>query len=1477
MHYSYNHKLEKVKVVMNTKHKLAGFMTLNKAYTDNMLTNNYLTQIKEHIDWLEYDNNIKWMTIRSKDMEVFSKGFDVTTMLYNIRYGNKENVIEYQKNIQELAVVLSSINKPCISQLKGQLSNIAGALFTSLPFVTTEKCATIRFNESAKGITLMAGASYTLSRMPYEIGVYLALSGKTLSQADLYSLNIATEKITIDEEFVDFVQDTMEQKNVFFDINHITDNKEHRGSNLAPYTKDYLEYDLEEELQQRVKDDENPRKVLTELTMEKQMKTYANYKEKYLNAPNANNYISDKTGNLSSQNQMAQVENRCGYFKSIVLDIAELEHERDFESLQGIEGEIYSNRTKILELFRGETQDDIMENLRNDKSAFAKNLLEELSLSSRRVLELNQELVRRAKDLDYVSCLKNEFNVFARRIEDNDLIKQSHNPIYRDTNSKIADIEEYFKEFEENLIFCEVPIHAPVPVKHFYQKYPDSVRYFLSERPNYDALILRNSYQTLVSFMRLRGIDLQNATFTRDKVRESLYKDFKQKDLKLEQEKRVTELIGDMSLSELYFNERMAAIAKQFGPENSNQTRSLIRNLITKYFENDFMGQAEKIDEVLKPTAKFIKKNHVRSMKHFQIESRFANPVLKDKRKIENSYYSAPMEIVEDVTDQPKELLEKYLISQKVEHLKSTRKLTPEKYDMYLRGELGYKDVYDINLKENAPESINLNVNQMNEGYLEIQQFYKDRVVRYTQREGPFELEENFQKKFIDDLIENFEKFRQISEQARENLEDELKDYFFKYSLKGPDQFDWQVTQTLPRYEDTDLKVFESQADEHFNQKEQPNYLPQISSFDGKLDTHGKTISKEVINTELEHIRSLVDINFDQHYNEKLNANTLRDSKVSNSVHKNTTYLEFFQRNIAYDDYLQDMFGFIFELEDKNPFLDQFRLNCMKLLKDIIKTKSSEILQDEHEVFQVGLPVIVETINSKVENLIKENDSSFMGQIDQFINKNVEYEYFRMISPHICLQFSYNQLRNMETVFAELFKVANNNRDSPNKFRDAINDLLKLDLKTMDEVMAMLKLLDEVSMKCISLMNYAKDKAHFSEDVMLGKYLDKNMGNEYKKFHQKNQTKLLEYLKKLDKSKFESIKEHTRRFGNTKEATQHDKESAMRMTLGNKEEENSVHFRHEYEHYYNRDILKALGSSMVDKVNLSYSWRYMYLDFDVKAKRIIEGEESGFNDALTEALKFNKSINKPFDIYDIRQSGENWIKDSITKYLGVLFGLRKKVEPEMSNMALKNQDVQIDSLLDLKVIEKKLYQMLDKEMTALETQKNLIYRKEEQDYEKEQYALSSVSFYDEIRKQVANEDAWRLYTLHTATITDKYEDMPTTQKKNKKAFQTDIITNKRLLDESFMSKGNTYLDYEKKERIEKEETLAKSAGVMEAMMAEKKKESESDQNPLINQIVFSLADDEATTESNLEKGLQDSINQFKEKSLMYAKNRAESS
>ena len=1467
MYYNYRHKRERVKPVMNSKHKLAGFMTLNKSYTDNMLTNNYLVQIRNHIDWLEYDNNIKWMTIRSKDMEVFSKGFDVSTMLHNLRHGETDKVIQYQKSVQECAVVLSSINKPTISQLKGQLSNIASTLFTSLPFVTAEKTTTIRFNESSKGITLTAGTSYFLSRMPYEIGVYLALTGKTLTQADIYSLNIASHKITIDEEFVDFVQDTLEIKHSFFDIKHITQGTEFKGNEMVSMTKKSFVPDLEKELYDRIADDENPRKVLTELTMEKKLKDYANSKEKYLNAPDSKNYINNETGDMTMKNQMAIVENRCGFFQDTIVTPAEQNSAVDFTHLQGLEGETYVNRTKILELFRGETQDDILENLEKDNSMFAHNLLEEIKLKSRRVLELNQELVRRAKDLDYISCLKNEVNVFARRLQDDDLIKQSHNPVYRDNESKIIDMEEYFVDFEENQMFCEVPKNAPLPVKHYYQKYPDSVRYFLSERPNYDAKIQENSYDTLIQFMRLRGFDLHNATFTRDKVREALFKDLKKKDLKFEQERRLTELIGDMKLSDKYFKERMNAIEEFFNEENSENTKDLVRNLIVKYYEDDFMGNVKRIDTVLKPAAKFIKKQHVRNMKHFQIESRFSVPLLKDEWKIRNHYYPLPLEIVEDITDQPKELLEKYLVSQKAEHLQTTRRLTPEKYDMYLKGELGFKDAYDITLKEDAPEKISVNVNQMNEGYLEIDPWVKDRVVRNTQRNGPYMLEENFQKTFIEGMMETCKKNYDISESNCTGLEEELKDYFFKYSLKGPDQFDWQVTQTLPRTEEVSQKIFESEADKHFNQATKSDYEPQIQNWDSNTETMGKTISKEVVNKELEHIRSLVDINFDGYNGEKLNANLLEDSKVNKSINKNTTYIDFFKRNIAYDDYLEEMFGFLFELEDKDAFLDGFKLNCLKLVRNIIKGKSTEVLKEEHDVLKVGLPVIIESMSDKVDNLINQHNSSFMGQIDNFINKNVEYEYFRLISPHICLQFSYTLLKNLETVFSELFKVANNNRENPKKLMEAVNDLLKQDLKSMKEVQAMLQLQDKASMNCISLMNYAKDKAHFSEDVMLSKYLEANMNNESRKSHSKNQTKLLDYLNKLDKKKFESIKEHTRKFGNSKATWEHDKESAMRMTVGEKEEKN-VQFRDEYEKEFNKNVLNALGSSSIDKHNLSASWRYMYLDFDVKAKRIIEGEESGFSDALTDAQEFNKSINKPFDIFDIRQSGENWIKDSVTKYLSLLFGLRKQVEPKMSSLQLKNLDIQIDGLLDMKIIKKKLFEILELEMTVLETQKNIIMRKPDQDFEKVEYAMTNQNIYAELRKQVVNEDAWRLYTLRTAYMSYRYQKPP--KNKNEKEFQADVLTHQRLFAESFMPKNYSHLDIEKRMRVEKEETTEKSAEVVEAMMKEKKKEAESDLNPLINEIVFSLADDESATSSNLENGLQDQINDFKKKSQMYA-------
>ena len=92
----------------------------------------------------------------------------ITAIFHYLKNGQTEEIIAYLKNIQKLATTFSSINKPTILELKGDLDNVAATCFTSLPFVTIGDNANIRFNEIDYNLTLFAGASYYLSRLPYE-------------------------------------------------------------------------------------------------------------------------------------------------------------------------------------------------------------------------------------------------------------------------------------------------------------------------------------------------------------------------------------------------------------------------------------------------------------------------------------------------------------------------------------------------------------------------------------------------------------------------------------------------------------------------------------------------------------------------------------------------------------------------------------------------------------------------------------------------------------------------------------------------------------------------------------------------------------------------------------------------------------------------------------------------------------------------------------------------------------------------------------------------------------------------------------------------------------------------------------------------------------------------------------------------------------------------------------------------------------
>jgi enoyl-CoA hydratase/carnithine racemase len=107
----------------------------------------------------------------------------------------------------------------------------------------------------------MGGSSYLLSRLPFEIGVYLALTGKSLGQADLYSLGFANSKVLIDQDFVSNVQGRLEAMPKFLDFKHYQFSSGGMGSELGYLSKGLFGEQQHMEVYDRIRENENPKKV----------------------------------------------------------------------------------------------------------------------------------------------------------------------------------------------------------------------------------------------------------------------------------------------------------------------------------------------------------------------------------------------------------------------------------------------------------------------------------------------------------------------------------------------------------------------------------------------------------------------------------------------------------------------------------------------------------------------------------------------------------------------------------------------------------------------------------------------------------------------------------------------------------------------------------------------------------------------------------------------------------------------------------------------------------------------------------------------------------------------------------------------------------------------------------------------------------------------------------------------------------------
>jgi len=171
-------------------------VTLNRPKALNALN---LSMVREmyplYRGWLE-NPMVRLIVQEGAGAKAFCAGGDVASLYHSHKAGGEDQLTaNFFKEEYQLNHLIATYPKPIISLLDGITMGGGVGLSVHAPFrVATEK-SLFAMPETALGLFPDVGGGHFLSRLPGELGMYLALSGARLKAADLMYTRVATHYV----------------------------------------------------------------------------------------------------------------------------------------------------------------------------------------------------------------------------------------------------------------------------------------------------------------------------------------------------------------------------------------------------------------------------------------------------------------------------------------------------------------------------------------------------------------------------------------------------------------------------------------------------------------------------------------------------------------------------------------------------------------------------------------------------------------------------------------------------------------------------------------------------------------------------------------------------------------------------------------------------------------------------------------------------------------------------------------------------------------------------------------------------------------------------------------------------------------------------------------------------------------------------------------------------------------------------------
>ncbi|KAM3135680.1 hypothetical protein pb186bvf_012206 [Paramecium bursaria] len=419
------------------------FVELNRHYKSNILSPTMIQEIHRFLDSYDLDDGIQYIWWSSHP-EIFSKGTDLK---YISQLTSRQDVWHYLREVQRFAIYMGQYHKILHPIVQGEVSGSMASILAAQPFTLCKGQAQFRWNESNKGFIPHAGGSYILSRLPHELGLYLALTGDKLNQDELQKLGLIYGEINDFENILELYFRNQFKQN-YTSEQYLADNVQYQQKREKGEEAAFQNMAKEFEIR---KIQEDPNLVISELM----------YKYKLLIHENAIKPLERKQ--LIS-NPYLDYQNK---YLSVVEDTNAIS--------RLIDATLQIDTALISRCFGTSTLEDILERLRAEKSQLAERILKNLESKSPTVLKIIIKLIREAEKLNWRDCLNLEYNVMGNLGVHSEFKKQMNS---EKSVERIQNIDSFFEkvplEFEEQKYAC-------LPVKQYFDKYSENILKFLNE------------------------------------------------------------------------------------------------------------------------------------------------------------------------------------------------------------------------------------------------------------------------------------------------------------------------------------------------------------------------------------------------------------------------------------------------------------------------------------------------------------------------------------------------------------------------------------------------------------------------------------------------------------------------------------------------------------------------------------------------------------------------------------------------------------------------------------------------------------------------------------------------------------------------------------------------------------------------------------------------------------------------------------